>query len=84
MVEYSKVNAKLTEKKLKKLKTAVKKKAENTLRMTFMFDRNDLPHELILTARQKANLRNPFNNNMSTDIKLSKAQIPKITQSGVF
>ena len=84
MVEYNKVNAKLTEKKLKKLKTAVKKKAENTLRMTFMFDRNDLPHELILTARQKANLRNPFNNNMSTDIKLSKAQIPKTTQSGEF
>ena len=49
-----------------------------------MFDGNDLRHELLMTARQKTNLRNPFNNNMSTDIKLSKAQIPKITQSGVF
>ena len=85
MVEYSKVNAKLTDTKLKKLKTAVKKKAETTLRMTLkMFDGNDLRHELLMTARQKTNLRNPFNNNMSTDIKLSKAQIPKITQSGVF
>ena len=85
MVEYSKVNAKLTDTKLKKLKTAVKKNAETTLRMTLkMFDGNDLRHELLMTARQKTNLRNPFNNNMSTDIKLSKAQIPKITQSGVF
>ena len=42
-----------------------------------MFDRNDLPHELLLTTRQKK-LRNAFNNNMSTDIKLSKAQIFKI------
>ena len=43
-----------------------------------MFDRNDLPHELLLTTRQKTKLRNAFNNNMSTEIKLSKAQISKI------
>ena len=49
-----------------------------------MFDRNDLPHELLLTTRQKSELRNAFNNNMSTDIKLSKAQISKIIQSGAF
>ena len=42
-----------------------------------MLDRNDLPHELLLTTRQKTELRNPFNNNMSTDVKLSKAQISK-------
>ena len=35
-------------------------------------------------TRQKAKLRNAFNNNMSTDIKLSKAQITKIIQSGGF
>ena len=49
-----------------------------------MFAENDLPHELLLTARQKAKLRNAFNNNRSTDLKLSKAQISKITQSGGF
>ena len=49
-----------------------------------MFDRNDLPHELLLTTRQKSELRNAFNNNMSTNIKLSKAQISKIIQSGAF
>ena len=32
-----------------------------------MLDGNDLPHELLLTARQKAKLRNAFNNNMSTE-----------------
>ena len=37
-----------------------------------MFNENDLPHELLLTSRQKTKLRNAFNNNMSTDLKLSK------------
>ena len=41
-----------------------------------------MPHELFPTARQTTKIRNTFANNMSTDIKLSKAQIPKIIQSG--
>ena len=49
-----------------------------------IFERNNLPHELLLTTRQKTKLRNAFNNNMSTDLKLSKAQISKIIQSGGF
>ena len=49
-----------------------------------MLDGNDLPHELLLTIRQIPKLRNALNNNMSTDIKLSKAQISKIIQSGEF
>ena len=49
-----------------------------------MLDGNDLPHELLSTARQKAKLRNAFNNNMSTDLKLSKAEISKLIQSGGF
>ena len=44
----------------------------------------NLPHEFLLKTRQIAKLRNAFENNMSTDIKLSKTQISKITQSGVF
>ena len=40
-----------------------------------MFDGNGLLHELLLTTRQKTELRNALNNNMLTDIKLSKAQI---------
>ena len=45
---------------------------------------NDLPHELLLTTRQKMQLRNAFNNNMSADLTLSKAHISKIIQSGEF
>ena len=85
MVEYSKVNVKLTDTQPKKIKTAVKNKTGTTLRMSLkMFNGNDLPHELLLTTRQKTKLRNAFNNNMSTDLKLSKAQISKIIQSGGF
>ena len=54
MVEYSKVNVELSDRQLKNLKTAVKNKAGTTLRMSLkMLDRNDLPHELSLTTRQK-------------------------------
>ena len=49
-----------------------------------MFNGNDLPHELLLTTREKTKLRNAFNNSMSTDLKHSKAHINKIVQSGVF
>ena len=49
-----------------------------------MFNGNNLPHELLLTTRQKTKLRNALNNNMLTDLKLSKAQISKIIQSRGF
>ena len=49
-----------------------------------MFNGNNLPHELLLTTRQKTKLRNAFNNNVSTDLKLSKVQIFKIIQSRGF
>ena len=70
---------------LKKLKNAVKNNTGMALRMSLrMINGNNLPHELLPTERQKKKLRNVFNNNMSTDIKLSKAQITKIVQSGGF
>ena len=85
MVEYYAVNVKLSDKQLKKLKAAVKNKTGTTLRMSLkMLVGNDLPHELLLTTRQKTKLRNAFDNNMSTDLKLSRAQISKIRQSGGF
>ena len=49
-----------------------------------MFNEKDLTHDLLLTTRQKAKLRNAFNNNVSTKLKLPKAQISKIIQSGGF
>ena len=54
MVEYSKVNFKLSDTQLKKIKTAAKDKTGATLRMSLkIFAENDLPHELLLTARPK-------------------------------
>ena len=79
------VNIKLTDIQLEKLKTAVKNNTGTTLRKSLrMFDGNDLSHELLLTTKQKTKLRNAFNNNMQTDINLSKAQISKIIQFGGF
>ena len=78
MVECNKVNVKLSD-------TSIENKAGATLRMNLkMLNGSDLPHELLLTTRQKTNIRNAFNNNMSTDLKLSRAQISKIIQSGGF
>ena len=47
-------------------------------------DKINFPHELLLTNREVANLREAFANYLSTDIKLSKTQISKMTQSGGF
>ena len=56
MIEYSKVNVKLSDTQLKKLKAAVKNKTGTTLRINLkMFNTNDLPHELLLTTRKKQN-----------------------------
>ena len=85
MTEYSKVNVKLSNTQLNKLKNTVKNKTGSSLRISLkIFNGNNLPHELLLTTRQKTKVRNTFNNNMSTDLKLSKAQISKIIQSGWF
>ena len=68
MVEHNKVNVKLSNTQLKKLKDAVKDNTGTTLRINLkMFDGNDLPHELLLTTREKTNLRNSLNNNTSTN-----------------
>ena len=85
MVEYTKVNVRLSDSQLKKLKDAVSNNTGTTLRISLkMFNGKDLPHELLHTTRQITKIRNAFNNNASTDIKFSKAQINKIIQSGGF
>ena len=40
----------------------------------------NMAHELFLKTRQKTEVRNVFDNNISADIKLSKAQLSKIIQ----
>ena len=85
MVEYNTVNAKLSISQLYKLKSVVKNRQETILRKNArMLSANNLPHEFSLTTRRTTTQRNAIENNMSTDIKLSKAQISKIIQSGRF
>ena len=85
MVEYSKVDCKLTNVQLNKFKKAVKSNEGETLRLGIRnFNKDERPHELLLTKRQNTKLRNVVNNNSATDIKLSKTQIKKIIQSGGF
>ena len=85
MVEYNKVDCKLTNVQLNKLKKAVKSNEGATLRLGISnFNKDETPHELLLTTRPNTKLRNTLNNNSATDIKLSKAQIKKLIQSGGF
>ena len=86
MVEYSKINCKLINLQLNKLKKAVKSNEGVTLRLsTKNFNKNEVPHEFLLTTRQNTKLRNALNNNSATDIKLSKTQKKnKKIQSGAF
>ena len=58
MFENNKVNVKLSDTQLKKLKTAVRNTIGTTLRMSLKkLDGNDLPHELLLRIRQKTKLK---------------------------
>ena len=83
MVEYSKIDCNLTNIQLNKLKKAVKSNEGTTLRLGIKnFNKDELPHELLLTSRQNTKLRNAINNNLATDIKLSKAQIKKLIRLG--
>ena len=64
MVEYTKVNVKLSNSQLKKLKDVVSNNTGTTLRISLkMFNGNNLPHELLLTTRQKTNIRNAYKTN---------------------
>ena len=77
------MRVKLTNTQSNKLKSAAKNKTGTILRLNKKnVEDEELLHELFTTAGQTTKIRNAFANNMRTDIKLSKAQIPKIIQSG--
>ena len=85
MVEYNKINCKLTNVQLNKLEKAVISNEGTTLRLGIKnLNKDERPHELLLTTRQNTKLHNTINNNLATDIKLSKAQIKRLIQSGGF
>ena len=79
MANWEEARVKLKNSQLNKLKSTLKNKRVTTLRITKKsFQDKKLSHESFLTTRQKTKTRNAFANNMFTDIKLSKAQLPKI------
>ena len=81
MVDHNKINVKLSDSQLNKLKTTAKNQTGVNLRMDMkMFNVNNLPHELLLTKRQTSKLRNAIESKISTGIKLFRAQISKIVQ----
>ena len=85
MVEYSKINCILTNVQLNKFKKTVISNEGATLRLGIKnFNKDKLLHELLLTTRQNTKLRNAINNKLAADIKLSKAQIKNLIQSGGF
>ena len=83
MVEYERVNLRLSSQEVKKLKEAVKSNNGTTLRIgNKNFNKADLLHELFLTQTQVNKLKEKVENNVSTDKKLSKVQINKLIKSG--
>ena len=67
MVEYTKINCKLTNVQFDKLKKVVKSNEGTTLRLGIKnFNKDELPHELLLTTGQNTKLRNAINNNLAT------------------
>ena len=89
MTQYNSLNVKLSNLQLNKLKLAIKNETDVVLRLSSNMvgnsdDETNLPHKLLLTNRQVANLRKAFGNYSSADIKLSKTQLSKMIQSGGF
>ena len=85
MVEYTKIDCKLTNVQLNKFKKVVKSNEGAALRLGIKnSNKDETPHELLLTTRQNTKLRNAINNNLTTNIQLSKAQIKKLLQLGGF
>ena len=83
MVEYERINLKLSNQQIKRLKEAVKGNNGTTLRIGNQnFNKADLLHELFLTQTQINKLREKVENHMSPDIKVSKAQINKLIKEG--
>ena len=89
MTQYNRLNVKLSNSQLNKLKSAIKNEIEVVLRLSpsMIGDSNDeanFPHELLLRDRQISSIRKAFSNNSPVDIKFSKTQLSKMIQSGEF
>ena len=89
MTQYKRLNVKLSNSQLNKLKSAIKNETEVVIRLfpSMIGDSNDktnFPHELLLTDRQVSSIRKAFANNSLANIKFSKTHLSKMIQSGGF
>ena len=87
MTLYNSLNVKISNSQPNKFKSAIKNETEVVLRLSFNMiadNETNFPNKLLLTNRQVSNLRKAFANHLSTDIKLPKTQLFKMTQSGGF
>ena len=89
MTQYNKINIKLSNSQLNKLKSAIKNETEVIIRISPNMignsnDETNFLHELLLTDRQVSSIREAFSNNSSANIKFSKTQVSKMIQSGGF
>ena len=89
MTQYNRLNVKLSNSQLNKLKFAIKNETDLVIRLSpnMIRDSNDqtnFPHELLLRNRQVSIIRKVFSNNSSVDIKFSKTQLSKMIHSGGF
>ena len=89
MIQYNRLNVKLSDSQLYKLKSAIKNESDVVLRISSSMvgnsnDNTNFPHKLLLTDRQVANIHKAFSNNLSRDVKFSKTQLLKMMQSGGF
>ena len=83
MTQCNSLNVKLSNPRLNKLKSAIKNETDVILRLSSNMignsdDETNIPHKLLLTNRQVANLRKAFANYLSSGIKLSKIQLSKM------
>ena len=89
MTQYNSLNVKLSNLQLNKLKSAIKNETDVVLRISSGMAgnsnyNNNFPQKLLLTDRQVANIHKAFANNLSTDVKFSKTQLLRMSQSGGF
>ena len=89
MTQYNRLNTKLSNSQLNKLKSAIKTENDVVIRLSPSMigdsnDKSNFPHELLLTNRQVSSIRKAFADNSSVNIKFSKAQLSRMIQSGGF
>ena len=87
MIQNNRLNVKLSNSQLNKLKSAMKNGTEVTLNPSSNLignsnDKTNFLHKLLLTDTQVSKIRKAFANGSSTNIKFSKTQLSNIKSGG--